>query len=115
MLDVEAVAGAHLREAVGAVQHVPSTLLSSTFPRFRMLPWYRSLLAFATRLEVTCMRVGRWNHGMIALKPAGQRHSFSSMQTTRRQQQAHQNAGTHHVCVASFKLGRQRWLCRCLM
>lgn len=32
-----------------------STLVSSTFPRLRMLPWYRSLLAFATRLETTCI------------------------------------------------------------
>ena len=87
MLDPEAAAGAHLREAVGAVQHVPSTLLSSTFPRFRMLPWYRSLLAFATRLEVTCMQVGRWYHGLVALKPAGHKHNFSSVPSRRRQQE----------------------------
>lgn len=71
--EADAAADAHLRPAMGAIQHAPSTLLSSTFPRFRMLPWYRSLLAFATRLEVTCACVGSWYHGVIFLKPAGQR------------------------------------------
>lgn len=52
------------------------TLLSSTFPRFRMFPWYRSLFALATRLEVTCSSKRSWLRRDHQSEPAW--HEFLS-------------------------------------